>query len=919
MTFIKGIFPSSDDSCGLDSASAGDNQWGHNACGSVHSGGGESRDSMTESSLSFAVTNSAFSGSQGADSEQRTSSFSESSRQQHLRRQRTSTTALKPQPRKSNDLSGLTIDKLDYSKLGLYGRDKELAVLKRNFDRLVLSNEREGDNDKKENEGEEKEKQEKTDGSIKQSVGRLLTLISGYSGTGKSALTYSLKRPTKRQKGLFVRGKFDLNNGLGRNNEPYAGIATACAAICGAILKLQVQNPNAFNTLYQQLQDDIGSELSLLIRFIPALNEVFDLKRTDTGGPNDDEAKEASETQRMSSLDDYKHRFRFAFLRFFRIVSNHFFPLVLVLDDLQWADAGSLDLLEVLISDRWKDNCSKFYILGTYRNNEVNETHIFYRTMKDLEMKSTQKEPMFEMTQLEIGNLDLDAVQNIIQELLSTDHDPSRSSGLAQVCLKKTHGNVFFLLQFLSMLQEKELLRFNFGTLSWVWKEQEIEANTSASDNVVDLLKDKMSGLTDDVIQILKVAACLGSTFDVRTLRIVWEELSPLSTNNQENAIANGNTSLDEDTLVTSLVSLEQSGYIVQSSESFENKHRQSYCWGHDQIQLAAASLTPEAERAAFGHRVGEVLVSRLDNQELDSAFFVVVNLLNGYCDDSRRNDWSSRLRLARLNLEASRKAISLSAFEGAAEYAGKGIELLPTDSAWKDHYDLSLNLYTVGAKAEGYIGNVETMEKYCNVVIGLQDRPVQDKFEIYVTWIDSILNRGHILDACDLLFDILKKFKCRFPTSSPLVGIGIVSNVIQIKATMKSRDATKLSKMDDRIRVELMALLDKLATCLYQARDDRMPLVVFRSLSWTMKYGFCDFSPVAFATTGMMLTGILDDLQGGSRYGQQALNLLATTSGITAARTKFCVYSFLFPYTQPLTNLLKPLFEAYDMGMKIG
>ena len=243
---------------------------------------------------------------------------------------------------------------------------------------------------------------------------------------------------------------------------------------------------------------------------------------------------------------------------------------------------------------------------------------------------------------------------------------------------------------------------------------------------------------------------------------------------------------------------------------------------------------------------------------------------------------------------------------------------MLP-ENHWKEHYGLSHKLYTLGAKAESSIGNVEAMESYCKTLIGQQDRPIQDKFDVYITWVDSILNRGQIQDACDLLFDILKNLNCHFPKNSALVAVGIVTNIVQIKATMKSRDANKLNKMVDQSRVELMNLLDKLATCLYMAKDDRMPLVVFRSLNYTMKYGFCDFSPVAFATTGIMLTGILDDLQGGARYGQQALDLLPKTSGTTAARTYFCVYSFSFPFTKPLRDLLKPLLESYDIGLKTG
>ena len=157
-----------------------------------------------------------------------------------------STKALRPQPRQSNDLSDLTIDKLDYSRLGMYGRDKEISTLKRSLDRLILSDERGEDEDTNYTENDSDGRRRRTSSATKRPLGRQLTLISGVPGAGKTALANSLKRPTRNRNGLFVSGKFDQKNTLVHKNEPYAGIATACAAICGAILHMQIENPNAF-------------------------------------------------------------------------------------------------------------------------------------------------------------------------------------------------------------------------------------------------------------------------------------------------------------------------------------------------------------------------------------------------------------------------------------------------------------------------------------------------------------------------------------------------------------------------------------------------------------------------------------------------------------------------------------------------
>jgi predicted ATPase len=812
------------------------------------------------------------------------------------------TTALAPQPRKCNNLSDFTIDKLKYDSLGLHGREKELELLKKTLMTMTTTKNKNNYNATTEASFETKPQ---------------LVLISGYSGTGKTSLAvHALQKPTERMAGIFVRGKFDVT----LRRQPYSGIIAACAEICGAIRTFQhpTAATSSSSVVRQQfgsrIRTELGSELALMIQVIPNLAELVDWEEdppstalTSTEERPIIEHNNNNNTYNngsgMSSADS-KNRFQFAFLRFIRAVSCQFVPLVMVLDDLQWADAASLDLLEFLLSD---PNTSKLVLVGIYRSNEVVErTHILHRTMEELKEKSNDGH--FIIRHIEIGNLTFPHVHGIIQELLGVDNNSSQTLGLSEVCLKKTHGNAFFLLQFLAMLKERRLIQFNYGTLSWNWDDKEIESTTSASDNVVNLLQVKMSNLSKDLTDLLKFAACLGSTFDVSTLKVVWEKSMVLTPEGEEQA------------LLANLSKLKEDGYIVERAGSQScTCLQQLYSWNHDNIQEAALSLVPECDRGAFAANVGRILLSHLDEKDLDCAIFVVANLLNEG-DEALvdADNGKARMELARLNYEASRKALSFSAFESAADYAAKGIRVLPPN-AWWDHYEFTRKIYSIGARAEGAVGNTETMEQYCKEVL-LQDRPLEDKLEVYHTWVDSLTNRDLLLEARDLLLDILKKFKCHFPKNPVLIGLGIVSNLVKVKATLKSINASKLPVLKDTTRIELLKLLDKLATVLYMSFDQRMPLAVFRSLNWTMKYGYCDYSSVALATTGMMLTGILNDLPAGTLYGEQAVALMdRSKSQTTAARTIMIVYGFLFPWTQPLRNLLKPLLRGYDIGLQTG
>ena len=828
---------------------------------------------------------------------------------------------LTPQARQANDLSDLTIDKLKFQNLQgkLYGRGNEVAKMREKMDALLSDT---------------------ATGNIK----RQCILIEGHSGTGKSALAKSLQTMMPPN-GVWVRGKFELQTASAR---PYSAFSQACAAICGALLERNdPQNQRRFET---SLLNELGKDnVLLLLQLVPVLAEAIS---PDVVSSESRQAT-ASKTQ---ATDTNKERMHFAFLGFVKIILQQFTPLVIVLDDLQWADSSSLELLQVLLTspvaawdlshDEKTDNSSnttegepqssmKLMVVGTYRSNEVDDTHVFHRTKDELIAKSrnvsvSKSPPIFDMTVISIGNLDEGAVHEVICDILALSHHgehDDQSKQLARLCVQKTGGNVFFLLQFLAMLHQKNLLKFNFAALKWTWEQEAIAAGTGVSENVVDLLTTKMNTqLSSEAAMVLRFAAFLGSSFDLGTLRYVWDNKNTSGLESADNKDEMGDTPVQG----TKIQSLENIlGSFV--SEGFLVNNQNQFSWAHDKIHEAAIGLVPPKERYQFERQLGELLLGVFELDLDPTSIFTVVNLLNGKVEDDdesaffdlrfqQDDDDDFCTKLAELNLKAAQQAIAYSAFDSAGDYVSCGLRWLPQTNRWTTHYRLALSLHTLGAKVQGYLGNVLAMDDYCNAVIS-RDAPLSDKLDVYIARIDSLANRTKYSEAKDLCVDLLQKHKCTFPRRPIFVLLTVVSQMGGIKKAVNSPGAvSKLRPMEDETRIKLMKILDQFGLHCYLSKDSRMPLIFFKSLKWTFQYGYCAWSPTAIATTGVVFVGATGDLQQGYKCGCLALELLGKIgTDSTVARTYLTIYSFLFVWARPLKDILKPMLEAYDTGLRTG
>ena len=576
-------------------------------------------------------------------------------------------------------------------------------------------------------------------------------------------------------------------------------------------------------------------------------------------------------------------------------------------------------------------------IVGIYRSNEVDDTHLLSKLVRDIRDERYQELHKVDFTELKIGDLNVASVHEMLHDLLSTpadepdkEADSNTSDGekeeldknllpLAKLCHARTRGNPFYLVHFTASLEEKGLLHYSAVLSKWKWDLRRIERATKATDNVVDLLRAKMCRMSSEIRKVLQAAALLGSTFQAETLEVVWDSIkedTQQETNSDE---------FDDISMLLSdcLESCEVYGFIESQGDGHRDR---KYRWVHDNIQEAALSLkTSDEEHENLKLQVGQILWSKLSGEQLESNIFVVANLLNGDEPTSQQAfenmGESNRMDLVQVNLQAAQQAVNFSAFDNAASYAERGIQLVPSDW-WSKHYDLCLELYSLAAEVEKCLGNHDKLQVYCDQILQQDDRPIMDKMRAYDVLTESVGNHN-TKEAAKICLSVLKQCGCHFPESDASMILKVAVKMVRVKTTLKKRTPEELERLpilDDPMRLATIKIVDRLCVCSFFHSSPLVPLTLFRTLDWTLKYGISEASSPAFAMIGVIMAGSLNDLKGARIYAEYALGMLEKLGTKRyESRTMFIVFASCLHWTNPLQDMLNPLLRAYESGMQVG
>jgi predicted ATPase/HPt (histidine-containing phosphotransfer) domain-containing protein/two-component sensor histidine kinase len=701
-----------------------------------------------------------------------------------------------------------------------------------------------------------------------------LVLVAGPPGVGKSALVQEAHREIVRG-GHFVSGKFDqFSRGV-----PYSGLARACREIVRIYL---ASTASQLEEWRRRLRLALGDNARVIADVVPelvvALGEQPDIPPLP---PNEAQT-----------------RFERTFRRFMEASACKEAPLVLFLDDLQWADTASIAVLELVLSS---DSQRHLLFIGSYRDSEVDAMHPLSGVLERLQ----QRVPV---THIELEALSLAEVGELLADALRLTQ---RSlDGLARLIFDKTSGNPFFVGQFLERLAAEGHLRFEAG-LGYTWDLEAIGA-LRATDNVVDLVVARLGTLAPRTLELLQLAGCIGHTFPLQTLALIAEE--------------------EPHAIVHALAPAVIGGYLVPVGQHHRLLEERvgsravagdtSFRFAHDRIQQAALSMSDATERSRVHLRIGRLLLSAAekDGPSADQLFEVVTQLNLGVRHIESPKE---RLKLARLNLAAARRARSAAAHASAVQLAAICLELLGEDPFAVD-YETSLEAHFITAESH-YLLHDEPRALQLVDTIEAKAKRVLDRVPARNLKATIVTNQGRPQEASAISVETLALLGAQLPDTSdqPALGAAIGEAFGAYQAALGARDVATLRDLPTMTDPEKLALISTLAGTIpsaFQWNHGLAVLLMLKAVCLPLEHGSAPISPFFYAQYGIVHHVMTGDASRAHDFGLLALALAARPEHAAArGGVEFIYAEFLAPWVRPRKECSIHFKRGISSGLDAG
>jgi PAS domain S-box-containing protein len=705
----------------------------------------------------------------------------------------------------------------------LYGRQREIDTLLASFDRVVANGTPE------------------------------LVLVSGYPGIGKSSVVNELHKVLVPPRGLFASGKFDQY----KRDIPYATLAQAFQGLVRPILG---QSETELGRWRDCLREALGPNGPLIVNLVPELELVIGKQPPVPDLPP----------------RDAQNRFQLVVRRFLGAFARPEQPLALFLDDLQWLDAATLDLLEHLATH---SEVRHLLLIVAYRDNEVGPSHPLLWMLEAIHNAGAR------VQEIVLAPLGLDDVGELVANSLHCGLE--RAKPLAQLVQEKTGGNPFFAIQFFTALAEEGLLAFDPVVRDWQWNMDRIRAK-SYTNNVVDLMAGKLKRLSSKTQEALKQLACLGNVAPTATLAVVY-----------------GTT---KEAVHAALWEAVQAGLVFH--------HETTWIFLHDRIQQAAYSLIPDEQRADVHLYIGRALLAGLRADQITKHLFDIANQFNRGA--ARLIDRDEKARAATINLRAGRQAKASAAYASACAHLAAGMALLH-ESDWDSQYELMFSLWLENADCEFLRGKFDEAEQLILELVQRAESKV-DKAAVYQLKVQYHFAKSENPQAVDCALTCLRLFGIDLPAHPTLEQVQAEHEAAW--QTLNGRPIESLIDLPLMSDPELQAVMQVLAVLGPPAyfTDFRLYcLQVCRMANVSMQYGASGAAAPAYGYWGIMLASVFHRYRDADRFAKLACDLVEK-HGFIAYRSR--VYSAMAAvafWTQPIANVIDFIRTGFRIAIETG
>jgi predicted ATPase/transcriptional regulator with GAF, ATPase, and Fis domain len=677
----------------------------------------------------------------------------------------------------------------------LYGREAEVGVLLEAFARVC--------------EGETR-----------------LLMVSGYSGIGKTTLIRELYKPLLGRRGCFLAGKFDQLVPV-----PYGAFLQAFR---GLVQQLLTEGEAQLEAWRARLAEALGSGASVVAEVIPEIELV--LGKQPPAPP--------------LGPAEAQNRFRLVFQNLVGALAGREHPLVVFLDDLQWADTATLNLLEPLLSSPAVES---LFLIGAYRDNEVGAAHPLVHAVDGLEAAGVR------LQRLSLGPLGLDHLTRLVRDALHGDL--AEAEPLARLIAEKTGGNPFFVIQFLKALREAGLLVFDEERRRWAFRMEAI-AGAGMTDNVIDLMTRKIRRLSPRAQSALTLAACIGNRFDLETLAVVSRQSREHTAEDLTEALVEG-----------LLLPADRAREAASGDGSVPAAGTASaFAFLHDRVQQAAYALIPAERKHDVHLAVGRLLLEGWDASSAEERVFDVVHHLN-LASDLITED-AERLELARLNLAAARKAKSSTAYQAAESYAGAGLALLEEEH-WQSDYELLFELSLEAAECRYLCADFDEAERRFEALLA-RARSRLDRARVCILMTLQYESRSRYADAIRAGRQGLALFGLTYPDDPADRQQALEAQLAAVRRLQGDRPIAALADlpiMEDPESRAVMKLLTNLHTPCYLSADKTLTLLNTTAMvRLSLERGNTDESAYAYVLHAMHVGSILGDHGSAYAFGRLAL-----------------------------------------------